>query len=117
MPPKTKAGRSKSPVKKTKDTKKTTAGQDDSDDEDLIASKTTAALSKATTGKLSNNKNEQKPKRAARKAPKKTTFNEGDFLEDSEEIKKVIDDLELDVREEVKEVPKDKIREESDEEN
>jgi len=83
----------------------------------LIASKTTAALSKATTGKLSSNKNEQKPKRGARKAPKKTNFNDGDFLEDSEEIKKVIDDLELDVKEEAKEVSNNKIREESDEEN
>lgn len=83
----------------------------------MIASKTTAALSKATTGKLSNNKNEQKPKRGARKAPKKTDFNDGDFLEDSEDLKKIIDDLELDVNEEGKEVSHKQIKEESDEEN
>jgi hypothetical protein len=45
------------------------------------------------------------------------SFNDGDFLEDSEDLKKIIDDLELDVNEEGKEVSHKQIKEESDEEN
>lgn len=70
--------------------------ESESSDEN-VATKSTAAFSKATnSNSLLKSKLDQKPKRS-RKASKPITFNEKDFVEDSEELKRVLEAGELDV--------------------
>lgn len=64
----------------------------------MAATKSTAAFSKATNNEsLAKSKQEQKQRRA-RKASKPAAFNEKDFVEDSEEFKRVLEAAELDIQ-------------------
>ena len=91
MPPKKKTAPSKSTVAKEPSNEKDSNEWSASEDE-FIATKTTAALSKDTTATLAKSKKDEKPKRARKIS--KPSFNSGDFVEDSEEIKKAIEAIE-----------------------